>query len=336
MDFAIICAGLLLFGLGMYVILDGFDLGVGILFPWAPTDDCRNVLMSSIAPVWDGNGTWLIYGGGLLFAAFPKAYSILLSALYAPIMILILALILRGIAFEFRLKAEKSRWIWDTSFTAGSILAAFSQGVILGAVIHGIHVDNMAFSGNIFDCINAFTITTGGALVVGYAFLGSTWLVMKTTGITHDWAKHITKPLLFMVLLFLLMISINTPLEYPSIRERWLGHLFYLCPVPLMVLILAYLVFQGLNKGIDALPFRAAIGIFILGLVGIVISLWPYMIMMPHHKDVGITIWQLSASPSAQKFVLWLLCFSLPIVLTYTFFVYKIFKGKVTKDETYY
>lgn len=332
MDFAIICAGLLLFGLGMYVILDGFDLGVGILFPFAPTDDCRNVLMSSIAPVWDGNGTWLIYGGGLLFAAFPIAYSIILSALYLPIMLLILALIFRGVAFEFRLKAEKSRWIWDTSFTFGSTLAAFSQGVILGNIIHGIKVENLIFKGSVFDCINSFSVTTGGGLVAGYALLGATWLVMKTEGITREWAKHITKPLLFMVLLFLLIISINTPLEYPFIRERWFSfpNFSYLCPVPLLVLILAYLILRGLNHGIDAMPFRAAIGIFLLGLIGIVISLWPYMIMP------NITIWEVSAPPSSQRFVLWVLCFSLPIVLGYTYFVYKIFRGKVTKEEAYY
>lgn len=332
MDFAIVCAGLLLFGLGMYVILDGFDLGVGILFPWAPTDDCRNVMMSSIAPVWDGNGTWLIYGGGLLFAAFPTAYSIILSALYLPIMLLILALILRGVSFEFRLKAVKSRWIWDLSFTLGSILAAFSQGIVLGAVIDGISVKDLVFTGKVFDCITSFSITTGGALVVGYALLGSTWLVMKTTGITREWAKHITKPLLFMVMLFLLMISISTPLEYPHIRARWFDfpQFFYLCPVPLFVLILAYLVFRGLDKGDDAMPFRASIGIFLLGLVGIVISLWPNMIMP------NITIWELSAPASSQKFVLWVLAFSLPIVLGYTYFVYTIFRGKVTKEDAYY
>ncbi|MBN9289319.1 MAG: cytochrome d ubiquinol oxidase subunit II [Gammaproteobacteria bacterium 39-13] len=332
MDFAIICAGLLLFGLGMYVILDGFDLGVGILFPWAPTDDCRNVMMSSIAPVWDGNETWLIYGGGLLFAAFPFAYSIILSALYLPIMLLILALILRGVAFEFRLKAVKSRWLWDFSFTAGSILAAFSQGLILGATIHGIKVENLVFKGNFFDCITPFSLTSGMALVIGYGFLGATWLVMKTQGITREWAKHITKPLLFMVLLFLLLISINTPLEYPHIAKRWFSmpNFLYLCPVPLFVLILAYGVFWGLDKNKDAVPFRAAIGIFLLGLVGVVISIWPYMIMP------NITIWEVSASVSSQKFVFWLLAFSLPIILGYTFFVYKIFRGKVTKEEAFY
>lgn len=332
MDFAIICTALLAFGLGMYVILDGFDLGVGILFPWAPTDDCRNVMMSSIAPVWDGNGTWLIYGGGLLFAAFPKAYSIILSALYLPIMFLILALIFRGISFEFRLKANKSRWIWDSCFTFGSILAAFSQGIILGAVIDGIQVENFRFAGKALDCFSPFSITTGAGLIAGYALLGATWLVMKTEGITHEWAKHITKPLLFMALLFLLIISINTPLEYPVIRERWfsLPNFFYLCPVPLLVLFLSYLIFKGLTKGYDALPFRCAIGIFLLGLCGIIISFWPNMIMP------DITIWQLSASPTSQKFVLWLLCFSLPIVLGYTFFVYKIFRGKVKKEEAFY
>lgn len=332
MDFSIICAGLLIFGLGMYVILDGFDLGVGILFPWAPTDDCRNVMMSSIAPVWDGNETWLIYGGGLLFAAFPFAYSIMLSALYLPIMLLILALILRGVAFEFRLKANKSRWIWNVSFTTGSILAAFSQGIILGAVIHGIHVEHLVFKGKVFDCINSFSITTGAALVVGYGFLGATWLVMKTEGITREWAKHITKPLLFMVLLFLLVVSINTPMEYPHIRHRWfsLPNFFYLCPIPLLVLLLGYLAFAGLEKGWDAVPFRCAIGIFLLGLIGIVISLWPFMIMP------NITIWQLSAAPQSQKFVLCVLSVSLPIVLGYTYYVYKIFRGKVTKEEAYY
>lgn len=332
MDFAIICAGLLIFGLGMYVILDGFDLGVGILFPWAPTDDCKNVMMSSIAPVWDGNETWLIYGGGLLFAAFPIAYSIILSALYVPIMLLILALILRGVAFEFRLKAVKSRWIWDTSFTAGSVLAAFSQGIILGAIIHGIHVENLMFTGKVFDCFNSFSITTGAALVIGYGFLGSTWLVMKTEGITRDWAKHITKPLLFMVLLFLLVISINTPLEYPHIRHRWfsLPNFFYLCPIPLLVLVFAYGVFKGLAENFDNVPFRCAIGIFFLGLIGIGISLWPNMIMP------NITIWQVSASKPSQIFVLSVLSVSLPIVLGYTYFVYRIFRGKVTKEDAYY
>lgn len=332
MDFAIICAILLLFGIGMYVILDGFDLGVGILFPWAPTQNCKNVMMSSIAPVWDGNGTWLIYGGGLLFAAFPRAYSIILSALYLPIMLLILALILRGVSFEFRLKAVKSRWIWDTSFTVGSILAAFSQGIILGAIIDGINVKNLAFAGNTFDCINSFSIMTGGALVIGYGLLGSTWLVMKTTGITQEWAKHITKPLLFMVLLFLLMVSIITPLEYPSIRDRWFHfpHFFYLCPVPLFVLILASLVFRGLAHHNDALPFRASIGIFLLGLTGIVISLWPNMIMP------NITLWEVSAPIHSQKFILVLLMVSLPIVLGYTYFVYTIFRGKVNKEDVFY
>lgn len=332
MDFATICACLLLFGLGVYVILDGFDLGVGILFPWAPTDDCRNVLMSSIAPVWDGNGTWLIYGGGLLFAAFPFAYSILLSALYIPIMLLILAMILRGISFEFRLKAQKSRWIWDTSFTTGSVLAAFSQGIILGAVIHGIPVENLTFNGTPFDCFHSFSITTGGALVIGYAFIGATWLVMKTEGITYDWAKHITKPLLFMVLLFLLVMSINTPLDHPSIRARWFSfpHFIYLCPIPLFLLILAYLVLKGLAKGYDTLPFRAAIGIFLLALVGLIISLWPYIILP------NVTIWQASAHKASQQFVLWVVGFSLPIVIGYTLFVYKIFRGKVTKETKYY
>lgn len=332
MDFAIVCAGLLLFGLAMYVILDGFDLGVGILFPWAPTDECRDVLMSSIAPVWDGNETWLIYGGGLLFAAFPLAYSIILSALYLPIMVLLIALILRGVAFEFRLKAQTSRWIWDLSFTVGSILAAFAQGVILGAVINGIEVKGLVFTGSVFDCIKPFTITTGAALVVGYAFLGSTWLVMKTTGITRDWAQHVTKPLLFMLLIFFLVISINTPLEYPHIAERWftLPNALYIFPIPLCVPFLAYGVFKGLAQNRDRLPFRCAIGIFLTGLFGIVISLWPNMIM-PH-----TTIWEVSAPPNSQQFVIYVLCVSLPIVLIYTTYVYKIFRGKVTKDSAFY
>lgn len=332
MDFAIICAGLLLFGLGMYVILDGFDLGIGILFPWAPTDECRDVIMSSVAPVWDGNETWLIYGGALLFAAFPLAYSIILSALYIPIMFMLLALILRGVAFEFRLKANRSRWIWNTSFTVGSILATFSQGIILGAVINGIEVTHLEFTGSVFDCIKPFTITTGAALVIGYSFLGSTWLVMKTTGITRDWAKHITKPLLFMVLLFFVVVSINTPLEYPHIADRWFTwpNSLYLLPIPLCVIALAYGVFNGLEKNCDRLPFKCAVGIFLAALSGIVVSLWPNMIM-PH-----TTIWAVSAPPNSQKFVLWILAVSLPIVLGYTLFVYRIFKGKVTKESAFY
>jgi cytochrome d ubiquinol oxidase subunit II len=332
LDPTLICAGLIVFGIIMYVILDGFDLGVGILFPLAPSDKCRNVMMSSIAPVWDGNGTWLIYGGGVLFAAFPTAYSIVLPAFYVPIMIMLFALMFRGVAFEFRMKARKSRWIWDYSFNLGSLITAFAQGVILGALIDGVKVVDNKFAGGTFDFLTAFSLTTGLAVVFGYGLLGATWLVIKTEGQTLRWAREIARPLLFAVLFFIFVVSIRTPSEYPEIAARWFStpNIFILAPIPLTTIFLAGYMLKALHYKNDKIPFKAAVGIFLLCFLGLAVSLFPHIILP------NVTIWQASAPLQTQKFVLTVVAVSLPIVLGYTYFVYTLFRGKVDPNKTYY
>ncbi len=332
MDAALICALMIVFGIVMYVILDGFDLGIGILFPWAPADESRNLMMSSIAPVWDGNETWLIYGGGILFAAFPKAFAVLLPALYIPIMVMLFALIFRGVAFEFRMKAKQSRWIWDTSFTVGSMLAAFAQGLIVGAVIHGFKVVDGRYAGGSFDWLTSFGITCGFAMILAYAFLGAAWLVMKTGGATRDWARSITRPLAVAMAGFLASISMKTPLEYHWIAERWfsLPNFVYLSPIPLATVALFVGLFRGLRLGRDRRPFYCAVGIFLLGFVGLAVSLWPYFVLP------AMTFWQAAAPASSLNFVLVLVAISLPITVGYTAFVYKIFRGKVKPEHSYY
>lgn len=331
-DITVICALLIVLGIILYVILDGFDLGVGIIFPFAPDEASKNKMMSSIAPVWDGNETWLIYGGGILFAAFPIAYSILLPALYIPLMLLIFALIFRGVAFEFRMKEKKSRWIWDYSFTFGSTLAAFSQGLILGSLIEGFEVENMQFSGGSFDWLTSFSITTGFGVVFGYALIGASWVTLKTENQTKEWAKNITKPLNFILGLFVMMVSLKTPLQYPEIADKWFSfpNFFLLLPIPLITFFCWLKIFDSLSKGRDRQPFIFTVAIFILSFVGLGYSLWPYIIVN------NLTIWDLAAPAKSLQLVFITLMISFPIVLGYTLFVYKLFKGKVLEKDSYY
>ena len=218
-DLPLVWFGLIGVALFLYVLLDGFDLGVGILFPFAPTDQCRDRLMNSIAPFWDGNETWLVLSGGGLFAAFPLAYAILMPALYLPVIFMLLGLIFRGVAFEFRFKAVKSRRIWDYAFHFGSLLAAFMQGMIIGAFVQGVKVEGRSFAGGAFDWLNAYSVMTGLALVFGYALLGSTWLVMKTDGITQGWARKCAAYVLGYVGLFLAIVSISMPMMNAEVRS---------------------------------------------------------------------------------------------------------------------
>ena len=330
-DITTICAILIVIGVILYVVLDGFDLGIGIIFPFAPDDKSRDTMMSSIAPVWDGNETWLIYGGGILFAAFPAAYSILLPALYVPLMAMIFALIFRGVAFEFRMKAKTSKWIWDYSFTLGSTLAAFSQGLILGSLIEGFKVENMQFAGGSFDWLTSFSITTGFGVVFGYALLGTSWVILKTENETKEWAKNIAKPLNFILGLFILMVSLKTPIAYPEIAKRWfsLPNFLFLLPIPLVTFYCWLKIFDFSHHNKDYHPFIFCISIFILSFVGLGISLWPYIIVNQ------LTIWDLSAPAKSLQLVFITLLISFPVVLGYTIFVYRLFKGKVLEKGYY-
>ncbi|MFD1473904.1 cytochrome d ubiquinol oxidase subunit II [Ancylobacter polymorphus] len=323
---------LLAVAIAMYVVLDGFDLGMGILFPFAASETEKDQMMSSVAPFWDGNETWLILGGGGLLVAFPLAYSIVMPALYLPVIFMLLALVFRGVAFEFRHVADTSRFLWNIAFAGGSTLAAFFQGVLLGGFVQGIKVENNAFAGGPLDWLTPFALLCGVGVVAGYALIGCVWLVMKTDGAAAARARARAKLLLPAVLVFMGIVSLWTPIAFPRIAERWFTtpNLFYLAPVPLLTLVLAYAVWRWLEKGHDNLPFFGVIGLFLLGYVGIGVSIFPYLV------PPSLTVWETAAAPASQVFMLIGTIFMLPVILGYIAFVYWLFRGKVREGEGYH
>ena len=331
LDLPMIWYSLMITAVALYVILDGFDLGVGILFPFAPSEKCRDRMMNSIAPFWDGNETWLVLGGGGLLAAFPLAYAILMPALYIPVTVMLLGLIFRGVAFEFRFKARKSRPIWDYSFHVGSLLATVMQGMILGAVVQGIQVEGRSFAGGPFDWINAYSVMTGIALVFGYALLGSTWLVMKTEDETQDWARRSASYVLGYVGLFIAVVSISMPLMKDFIRALWfsLPNFFYLAPIPLLTALFFALIWRDLHTGHEVRPFVLSIGVFLLGYLGLGISLWPWLV------PYAVTFRQAAAAPESQSLLLVGTVVLLPMVLAYTAYCYYVFRGKASHEPSY-
>jgi cytochrome d ubiquinol oxidase subunit II len=331
-DLPLIWYGLIATAVFLYVLLDGFDLGVGILFPFAPSDSCRNRIMNSIAPFWDGNETWLVFGIGGLLAAFPLAYAILLPALYLPVILMLLGLIFRGVAFEFRFKATgKSRKIWDYSFHFGSLVATFMQGIVLGAFVQGVKVQGRSFAGGALDWINGYSVMVGLALVFGYALLGANWLVMKTDGITQDWARKCAGYVLGYVGIFLVLVSISMPMMNTDVKALWfsLPNTFYLLPIPLATLVMFVMIWRSLYKGKEYLPFFLSIGVFLTGYLGLGISLWPWLV------PFNVSFRQAAAAPESQSLLLVGTVVMLPVVLSYVAYSYYVFRGK-TSDETLY
>jgi len=331
-DLPLIWYGIIATAIFMYVLLDGFDLGVGILFPFAPSDSCRNRMMNSVAPFWDGNETWLVLSGGGMFAAFPLAYSILMPALYIPIIMMLLGLIYRGVAFEFRFKATgNARKFWDYSFHFGSLAATFMQGMVLGTFVLGIKVHGRGFAGGPFDWLNAYSVMVGIALIFGYALLGSTWLVMKTDGITQDWARKCAAYVLGYVGLFLAIVSISMPMMNTSIKILWFSmpNILFLLPIPLTTLLIFIMIWHGLHQRKEYLPFLLSIGVFLSGYIGLGISLWPWLV------PFQVSFRQAAAAPQSQSLLLAGTVVMLPIILVYTSYTYFVFRGK-TSDESHY
>ena len=326
----LIWAGIIGVAVVLYVILDGFDLGIGVLFPFAKGGEERSQMINSIAPFWDGNETWLVMGGVGLLVAFPPAYAVVMPALYLPVIVMLLALVFRGVAFEFREVGGKG--LWNAAFTGGSTIAAFAQGVILGGMVQGIRVENNAFAGGPFDWATPFALLCGLGVTTGYALLGATWLVMKTEGPVAEHARAQAKWLLLAVLAFMAAVSLWTPLTVPRIAERWfsLPNFFYLWPVPFVTALTAFACWRGIETGRDTLPFVAAIGLFLLGYLGLVISWFPYLV------PPSLTIWQTAAAPASQIFMLVGTVVLLPMVLAYTAYVYWLFRGKVKAGESYH
>ncbi|MDB5922424.1 MAG: appB [Betaproteobacteria bacterium] len=316
----------------MYVLLDGFDLGVGILFPFAPDEAARDTMMASVAPVWDGNETWLVMGGIGMFTAFPTAFAIIFPALYFPVLAMLLGLVFRGVAFEFRPTARSSSVHWGRAFFLGSLIATFAQGCILGKFVLGFEVSGRQFAGSAFDWVHPFVIAVGVGLVFGYALLGSTWVVMKTEGALHDWARAKARIALFGVLAFIVMVSVWTPLMHEHIARRWFSwpNMLWLSPVPAVTALLAIWLWRSLKRGNDVAPFIAAMGLFFMCYSGLAVSLFPYIV--PH----TITLWEAAGAPQAQAFLLIGTLFLIPIIFTYTGWSYWVFRGKVRGDASYH
>jgi cytochrome d ubiquinol oxidase subunit II len=327
----LIWAGVIGTAVAMYVILDGFDLGIGILFPFARSEGERDQMMRSIAPFWDGNETWLVLGGAGLLVAFPRAYAVIMPAFYLPVIVMLLALVFRGIAFEFRTVSRSKTW-WNAAFSIGSTLAAFAQGVILGGLVEGIAVRDGSYAGGPFDWATPFGLCCGLALIAGYGLLGATWLVMKTEGPVAERARGHAKLLLFAVLAFMALVSLWTPLAEPRIAARWfsLPNFYFLWPVPTVTALVAFAVWRGLEQRRDVLPFLAAIALFLLGYLGLVISNFPYLV------PPTLTIWDTAAAPASQIFMLLGTLLLLPMILGYVVFIYWLFRGKVREGESYH
>jgi cytochrome bd ubiquinol oxidase subunit II len=331
LDFVPLWTLLLGMAVFFYVLLDGFDLGVGMLFGLAPDAASRNTIMSTIAPVWDGNETWLVFGGIGLWAAFPLAFAIIIPAVYFPILVMLLALVFRGVAFEFRFRDAENKTFWDHAFCYGSGIATFAQGLVLGTFIQGFRVSGRQFAGTSFDSVSPFALLTGVALLFGYGLLGAGWLILKTEANVQAAARRQGRICLIGVLLAIGIVSIWTPFMSETIAARWFAwpNILLLAPVPLATAAIAWLTWHALGSEAQATPFLGAIGLFVLSYLGIAISLYPMIV--PHH----FTLWQAASSDRTQAFLLVGTLALLPVVLMYTGWSYWVFRGKVRGEIGY-
>lgn len=334
-DLTLIWAFILAFAVLVYVILDGFDLGIGMLFATESEGRDRDVMMNSVAPVWDGNETWLVLGGGGLFAAFPLAYALILPALYVPIIVMLLALVFRGVAFEFRWRTTRWRALWDVAFIGGSTLATLSQGIALGAILQGITVDTAArsYAGGWWDWLTPFSVTVGAALMAGYMLLGATWLVLKTEGPLQVRMRRKARMLALVMLAFIGLVSLWTPFLQDGYYARWFGELniWLAVGVGVFVLLLTFALMRTLaGDGYDGWPFLITLGLFVVSFAGLGYSMFPYIV------PVEVTIWEAAAPENSQMFMLVGAAVLIPIILAYTGYAYWVFRGKIDPNEGYH
>lgn len=324
-DLTVVWAVIIGFAIVAYVVMDGFDLGIGILFPGFARGTERDTAMNSIAPVWDGNETWLILGGGGLLAAFPLAYAIILPALYAPIIAMLLALVLRGVAFEFRWRDPRHQRFWDRAFHTGSLVATLAQGITLGALLQGIRIEGRAYAGGWWDWFTPFSLLTGAGVVVGYALLGAAWLIWKTEGTLQDKAFSRARWAGLALLLVIAAVSVATLGLETKYADRWLAFpgILATAQVPLATAVVSVLFFRALAARREAQPFVLALALFGLTMVGLGISIWPDVI------PARLTIWQAAAPERSQLFMLVGAGIMVPIILAYTGWAYWVFRGKV-------
>jgi cytochrome bd ubiquinol oxidase subunit II len=327
-DLTTIWAGIIAFAVAAYVVMDGFDLGIGILFPKFRVGPERDSAMNAIAPVWDGNETWLVLGGGGLLAAFPLAYAIILPALYAPLMAMLLGLVFRGVAFEFRWRDPLHRRRWDVAFFAGSLIATFAQGITLGALLQGIDVAGRAYAGGWWDWLTPFSLLTGVSLIIGYALLGACWLIWKTEGDIQNDAFRFARPLALMLVVAVAAVSAYTPFLEGKYYQRWFAWpgVLATAQIPLLVAITTFLLFRSLAKRHERAPFLLTLTLFALSMVGLAISIWPDVI------PGRVTIWEAAAPAKSQEFMLVGTVVLVPLILAYTAWSYWVFRGKVAEE----
>ena len=323
-DLPLIWGAIIALAVLLYVLLDGFDLGIGILFPFA-TDKQRDLMMASIAPVWDGNETWLVMGGGGLMAAFPLAYAVILPATYPLIIAMLLGLVFRGVAFEFRWRDERHRAFWDFAFFGGSLVAALTQGMVLGAILQGIEVTGRSYSGSWWDWLTPYTLLTGLGVVAGYAMLGACWLVWKLEGEVQQRLYRLATWAAIATLVLMTAVSLANLVLLPEYRDRWLAapQVFFTSQVPLLTLIIAGFLFYGLRKRWELAPFLMALALFALGMAGVGVTMWPYVV------PGELTIWDAATSARSQWFMLVGFLITIPLILGYTGWAYWVFRGKV-------
>ena len=331
-DLAFIWAAIIAFAVLAYVILDGFDLGVGILFPFFPKRHDRDVMTNSIAPVWDGNETWLVLGGGGLMAVFPIVYATVLPALYMPVILMLLGLIFRGVAFEFRWRTVRGSGWWDTGFWLGSTIAGFTQGIALGALVQGIEITERVYTGGSWDWLTPFSLLTGIAVVVGYALLGATWLNLKTSGELQAHARRVSMAAGLALLILIVLVSLWTPFINDAYFERWFGWptAFFSSSVPLLLFICGAALWHGLKTDKHLQPFLAALGLFVLSFAGLGVSFYPYIV--PN----AILIADAAAPDSSLRFLLIGASVLIPVILAYTGYAYWVFRGKIDPAEGYH
>jgi cytochrome d ubiquinol oxidase subunit II len=331
-DLPFIWAGLIAFAVLAYVLLDGFDLGIGILFPFLKNREERHLAMNTIAPVWDGNETWLVLGGGGLFAVFPLAYAIVMPALYPLIIAMLLGLIFRGVAFEFVHRTRRMQGFWEFGFWGGSLIAAIAQGMALGALVQGITVEGRAYGGGNWDWLTPFSALTALALVAGYAMLGATWLILKTEGETHERAQRLARPLSIALLALIGTVSMVTPFLEPQYMARWFGWPtgIWSAIVPLLLAFAVWQLWKGLRNHDHRRPFLATVAIFVLSYVGLGVSFYPHLV------PPSLTIYAAAAPDSSLQFLLLGAVVLIPMILAYTAYSYWIFRGKVRPGDGYH
>ena len=314
----------------LYVLLDGFDLGIGMLFGLTRREGRRRAMLNAVAPIWDGNETWLVVTGVVLWGAFPVVYATLLSAFYLPLVVMLAGLILRGVAFEFRNKTERARWIWDLSFSGGSLVATFMQGLTVGALVEGLRFTNGQYSGGDFGWLTPFAVLCGVGLCLGYALLGACWLVRKCDSDVRDVAHRQIPALAIGVLAFLVVVFVHALAEHLPIMNRWIDRP-YLFVFPAIGAIAAIVLAASILRGDDQWPFYMVSLIFASAFGTLALSFWPYMV------PYVITIDDAAAPHSSLAFMFWGEgLFVFPLMLLYTIVSYRVFRGKVGATDGHY